>query len=93
MEISFQWNEQTFIISESPANVFDAFISEVVGRIKNVDRQKWELYEKWRIINYCLEREALQITSGEDGKQLLGYILEDEPVVESTEKEVEQVTP
>lgn len=69
-----------YVIRSAPANVFDAFISEVVGRIKNVDRQKWELHEKWRIINYCLERGALQLTTGDDG-QLLGYVPEDEAVV------------
>ena len=81
LETSLQFQEQAFIVSECPASVFDAWISEVVGRIKNVDRQKWELYEKWRIINKCLEAEVLQVTTGEHG-QLLDYVPEDEAEVE-----------
>jgi hypothetical protein len=88
LETSLRYEEQTFIVSECPANIFDTWISEVVGRIKNVDRQKWELFEKWRIINKCLEHGVLQVTTGEDDTRLLGYV----PVVESAEKEVEQAT-
>lgn len=90
---SLQFNEQKFTIEKCPADVFDAFISQVAARgIKNVDRQKWALHEKWRIINFCLVRGVLQLTSGSNS-QLLECVVEDDPVVEQLpEGEVEQVT-
>ena len=80
-----------YVIRSAPANVFDEFISQVVGSIKNVDRQRWELHEKWRIINYCLGHGVLHLTSGEDG-QLLEFVAEDEAEEAEAETEVEQVT-
>ena len=77
---SFQWGEQTFTIRSAPANVFDAFILQVVERIKNVDRQKWELHERWRIINFCLKGGVLQLTTGPDS-QLLEVVSDEEPEV------------
>lgn len=50
----------------------------MVESIKNVDRQKWELHEKWRIINYCLKGGVLQLTTGETG-QLLEVVPDEEP--------------
>jgi hypothetical protein len=90
---SLQFNEQKFTIEQCPANVFDAFISQVAAKgIKNVDRQKWALHEKWRIINFCLVRGVLQLTTGPEC-QLLECVVEDDPVVEqSPEVEGEQVT-
>ena len=78
---SFQLSDQKFTIRSAPANIFDAFISQVVENIKNVDRQKWDLHERWRIINYCLSNGVLHLTSGEAG-QLLEYVPDDEPEVE-----------
>jgi len=60
--------------------VFDAFMQQVVSNIVNVDRQKWEPYEKWRIINYYLKKGLLRLTSGEAG-QLLEIVLDEEPEV------------
>ncbi len=72
---------------ECPAKVFDAFIHQVVRNVVNVDSQKWEPYEKWRVINRYLEKGLLHLTSGPDG-QLLGVADMEEEVDEPASEAV-----
>lgn len=55
----------------APPEVFDAFISEVVEDIKNVDRAKWPIFQRWRIINACLPEDVLLLEERPDGSLLL----------------------
>jgi hypothetical protein len=57
-ETSFQWEEETHQVADAPAEVFDAFIAEVVEQIMNVDRSEWSIFDRWNVINECLAAEV-----------------------------------
>jgi hypothetical protein len=63
----FSYAGVSFNVESSTAETFDAFISQAVEEIKNVDRAKWPIFQKWRIINACLEAESLILETSEDG--------------------------
>ena len=52
--------------------MFDAFIAEVVEEIVNVDRTTWDIFDRWNVINACLEADVLLLTELPDGSLLLG---------------------
>ena len=64
---SFYWNGQDIIVADAPAEVFDAYMSHVVEEIVNVDRDQWDIFERWHIINACLEAEVLLLMEPPDG--------------------------
>jgi hypothetical protein len=70
-ETSFQWEEETHQVADAPVEVFDAFIAEVVEEIVNVDRTIWDIFDRWNIINACLEADVLLLTELPDGSLLL----------------------
>jgi hypothetical protein len=58
-------------VETASAEVFDRFISAVVEEIVNVDRSKWPIFQRWRIINACLPEEVLLLEEQPDGSLLL----------------------
>lgn len=78
---SFLWRGQSQIVADAPAEAFDAWIAEVVEQIINVDRAIWNIYDRWNIINACLEAEVLTLSEvpGQGGSLQLAYAEEDIP--------------
>ena len=64
---SFHWKGQEITIADAPAEVFDAYISQVVEEIVNVDRDQWDIFERWHIINACLEADVLLLMELPEG--------------------------
>ncbi len=60
-------------MSDAPPEVFDAFIAQVVEEIVNVDRSEWEIFERWHIINACLEADVLILRELPDGRLTLAF--------------------
>jgi hypothetical protein len=64
---SFHWAGEEVMVSDAPPEVFDAFIAQVVEEIVHVDRAAWEIFDRWHIINACLEADVLILTELPDG--------------------------
>lgn len=64
---SFQWGSETHIVADAKPEVFDAFISEVVEQIINVDRSTWPDFDRWNVINDCLAEDVLSLNILPDG--------------------------
>lgn len=76
---SFLWRGQSLLVADAPAEAFDPWIAEVVEQIINVDRTMWNIYDRWNIINACLEAEVLTLAEVEGGSLQLAYADEMEP--------------
>ena len=59
--ISLSFQEQKFMVKECPADIFDAFVSQYDDDIRNVDRQKWSIFQRWRMINFLIEQGVLEV--------------------------------
>ena len=82
--------EQTFVVRDAPPDVFDAFISEVVETIINVDRKKWPIFQKWRIINAAISEDVLELLPDGDNFRLqLPEVGISEEKASTTEAEVQ----
>jgi hypothetical protein len=68
---SFHWSGQDVTVADAPADVFDAFIAQVVEEIVNVDRDQWDIFERWHIINACLDAEVLLLKELPEGRLTL----------------------
>ena len=75
---SFHWAGQEVTVSDAPPGVFDAFMAEVVEEIVHVDRAAWEIFDRWHIINACLEADVLILTELPDGHLTLACPDEEE---------------
>lgn len=65
---SFQWENVTpYMVRYAPAEVFDAFIAEVVEQIINVDRAIWPDFDRWNVVNECLAEDVLTLNMLPDG--------------------------
>jgi hypothetical protein len=65
-------------VSDAPPEVFEAFIAEVVEEIVNVDRAQWDIFDRWHIINACLEADVLLLMELPDGRLILARPNEEE---------------
>ena len=74
-ETSFLWRGQSLLVADAPAEAFDTWIAEVVEEIVNVDRERWDIYDRWNIINACLEAEVVLLAEveGQGGSLQLSY--------------------
>jgi len=50
----FHWNEKDINVKEAPPDIFDAWISQYVDEITDVDRAAWDIFQRWEIINACI---------------------------------------
>jgi hypothetical protein len=75
---SFHWAGQEVTVSDAPPEVFDAFMAEVVEEIVHVDRAAWDIFDRWHIINACLEADVLILTERPDGRLTLALPDEEE---------------
>jgi hypothetical protein len=75
---SLHWNGQDVTVADAPADVFDAYISQVVEEIVNVDRDQWDIFERWHIINACLEADVLLLMELPEGCLILARPEEEE---------------
>jgi hypothetical protein len=94
---SFQWGGQEAKVVDAPPEVFDAFITEAVEEIVNVDRAEWEIFERWHIINACLEADVLILTERPDGSLTLALPDEEEmrptaPLTQNSEADAGEPT-
>lgn len=60
----FHWNGKDENIREAPPEVFDAWISQY-ALISNVDRDVWEIFHRWDIINLCIRSSVLRLQKSE----------------------------
>lgn len=67
----FHIGNQKYNVRTAQPAVFDSFISQSVEEIVNVDRSKWPIFQRWRIINACLPEEVLILEKLADGSLLL----------------------
>jgi hypothetical protein len=75
---SFHLAGQEVTVSDAPPEVFDAFIAQVVEEIVHVDRAAWEIFDRWHIINACLEADVLILMELLDGRLTLALPDEEE---------------
>src|SRR5262249_7251438 len=67
----FHRGGQDIIVADAPPEMFHAFITHVVEEIVNVDRDQWDIFERWHIINACLEADVLRLMEQSDGRLAL----------------------
>ena len=53
-------------------------MSHVVEEIVHVDRDQWDIFERWHIINACLEADVLLLMELPDGRLMLARPEEEE---------------
>lgn len=53
------FNEQKYTVKDAPPKVFDAWVSQFVETISNVDREEWELFQRWQVVNAALDGKFL----------------------------------
>ena len=58
--ISLSFQEQVQTILKCPPEVFDAFISQYT-EVEDVNRKLWSSFQRWRIINFLIDDEALEV--------------------------------
>ena len=63
---SFRWNENDENVAAALPSVFDAWISEYVENITDVDRAEWEVFDRWEIINVCIKEGVLRLEWSEE---------------------------
>jgi hypothetical protein len=83
--ISLTYHEQVHTIRECPPEVFDAFVLQYLDdsegdAISSVNREVWNPFQRWRMINFLLDDGALEVEEN--------MLVE----VEMSNSEVEQVT-
>jgi hypothetical protein len=61
--ISLDFQGQVHTIRECPASVFDAFVTQFMegDDISNVNREVWNPFQRWRMINFLLDDKALEV--------------------------------
>src|SRR5205807_3894239 len=59
----FQGNEHN--VKEAPPEIFDAWISQY-ALISNVDREQWEIFHRWGVINACIRAGVLKLSQSEE---------------------------
>ena len=62
----FRWNDSDENVKEAPPSVFDAWISQYIEEIENVDRATWNIFQRWGAINACIRGGALRIEQSEE---------------------------
>jgi len=62
---SLSFQEQKFTVKECPVDIFDAFVSQYDDDIRQVDRQKWSIFQRWRMINFLIEQGVLEVREGQ----------------------------
>lgn len=67
----FLSNGSEYNVREAPPEVFDVWIRQHVEEIVNVDTARWEIYDRWFIINACIEEDVLYLRPMGDGNQSL----------------------
>lgn len=63
---SFRWNGNDENVATAAPDVFDAWISEYVESITDVDRTEWEVFDRWEIINECIKGGVLALEQSEE---------------------------
>lgn len=62
----FHWNGKDENVKEALPDVFDAWISQYVEEITDVDRSVWEIFHRWDIINACIRGGVLRLQRSEE---------------------------
>lgn len=60
------FNGQKQSVKDAPPKVFDEWVSQFVEEITDVDRDEWEPFQRWQIINALLDGKflVLRLESG-----------------------------
>ena len=61
--ISLNFQGQVHTIRDCPVELFDAFVAQYTD-IENVNREEWELFMRWRVINHLIDDGALEVQEG-----------------------------
>jgi hypothetical protein len=64
---TFDFQDQSFTVSDATPEVFDAFVMEFTEDVLNVDRTKWPIFLRWRWINQSLMEGVLLLRVLSDG--------------------------
>lgn len=83
---SFQWEGQTFKVVDAPVPIFDAFLGEVYEEITDIDRNVWDIYARWDILNDAIGAGDLVLLPGPDGAFLLEIVPPEEKDTDAEEK-------
>jgi len=81
----FHWNESDVNVKEAPPEVFDAWISQY-ALISNVDREKWEIFHRWDIINACIKGGRLKLQQSEEKASIVEVEVEEKASEENTDE-------
>jgi hypothetical protein len=60
-----------FKVVDAPAPMFDAFMAQVYEDITDIDRQTWDIYDRWDIINDALAYGDMALLPAPDGTLVL----------------------
>ena len=66
----FRWNGQKHSVKDAPPDIFDQWIRQFVDKIVNVDTDKWNVFQRWNIINAVLNNGLLVIVHLQSGDKL-----------------------
>lgn len=82
----FLYNKNEYSVSEAPPDVFDAWIRQHVEEITGVNTTVWEIYDRWFIIDACIEEDVLFLQDMGDGNQSI----EEKASDDSSDSEVKE---
>lgn len=86
------FNEQKHSVKNAPPKVFDSWVSQFVKKISDVDRDEWEPFQRWQIINELLAGKflVLRLESGTFFLRSKAEEKSSEPTSENVDKPASQ---
>ena len=85
-QTSFRWNGKEENVAKASPETFDAWISQYVEEITDVDRATWEIFDRWEIINDFIRKGVLAVQTVEEKASIVELEMEsDSEAFSSTE--------
>ncbi len=81
----FHWNGNEENVAKASPEAFDAWISQY-ALISNVDREKWEIFHRWDIINACIKGGRLKLQQSEEKASIVEVEVEEKASEENTDE-------